>query len=131
MRETFKRKTVVIKEYLMRYGQVEDILPKLKIFTILTSGIVVVLRIYFNDGRYILCTYHLNHFLLGCFNKDKKRVYKYCENTLPVFEEILIEDEMQMSKEYIDFGKFLKDEALVKPLFEYLSFHTSKKSFQK
>ena len=57
MNETFKRKTIVIKEYLKRYEEIKDTLENVKAFKIFTKEIHVVISIRFNNGYLINCFY--------------------------------------------------------------------------
>ena len=127
--ETFKRKTIVIKEYLKRYMELLDTLPYVKTFKLLPKDEHVVLSISFIDGRFIRCTQVLNNFQLSCFDTNYNPIYHYREVYGPS-EEILQQNEMETCQKYIDFVKFLKHEQLVKRVFDYLNIYTNRKDFE-
>ena len=134
MNETFKRKSIVIKEYLKRYAEIKNVLENVKTFKIFTNVIHVVLAISFNDGYFINCFYISNDFRISCADKNLTLIYKYSSGVPGVSvssEEIIQGNEMTNCKKYIDFAKFLKQEGLIIKLFDYLNLHTKLKTFEK
>ena len=133
MLETFKRKTIIIKEYLKRFDELADVLSCVKTFKVFPTDTFIVLSISFHDGSFARCTYISGDFGLTCFGKNCSPVYQYREfqatGPLPV-EEILQENEMKESQKYIDFIKFLNHKQLIKRLFNYLNLYTKRKDFE-
>jgi hypothetical protein len=129
--ETFKRKTIIIKQYLEKYEEVIEVLPYVKTFKVLSTDSYVILSISFHDNIFVRCTSILSNFGLAFFDKNHKPVYKYTiSGNIAPSEEIFQESEMKAVQKYIDFVKFLNEKLLIKRLFDYLNVYTKRKNFE-